>query len=90
MFSTPAGSPASSKASTSLMAESGVSDAGFNTTVFPAIRAAMVFQLGMATGKFQGVMQATTPIGSRTASADLFGSSAGTIWPKRRRPSPAM
>jgi len=73
-----------------LTAESGVSVAGFKTTVLPAMSAASVFQLGMATGKFQGVMQATTPSGSRTARAALLGSSAGTIVPKRRRPSPAM
>ena len=89
-FITPGGNPASSKTATRLRAESGVSVAGLKTTVLPAMSAAIIFQLGIATGKFHGVTQATTPTGSRTAIADLFGNSAGTTVPKRRRPSPAM
>ena len=37
-----------------------------NTTVLPATSAGAIFQAGMQTGKFQGVMQATTPSGWRT------------------------
>ena len=48
------------------MAVSGVSDAGLKTTVLPATSAGAIFQTGMATGKFQGVMQATTPSGWRS------------------------
>ena len=44
----------------------------------------------MATGKFQGVMIPTTPIGRRIAIANLSGISEGTVCPKSRRPSPAM
>ena len=33
------------------------------TTVLPATSAGAIFQTGMATGKFHGVMQATTPCG---------------------------
>ncbi len=44
-------------------AVAGVSDAGLNTTAFPATSAGAIFQTGMATGKFQGVTQATTPRG---------------------------
>ena len=46
-------------------AVSGVSVAGLKTTVLPATSAGAIFQTGMATGKFQGVMQATTPSGWR-------------------------
>ena len=48
------------------MAVSGVSVAGLKTTVLPAMSAGAIFQTGMATGKFQGVMQATTPSGWRS------------------------
>ena len=50
----------------------------------------MSFQVGMATGKFQGVIAPTTPTGARTDIANLWGDSAGTVWPARRRPSAAM
>ncbi len=50
----------------------------------------MIFQAGMAMGKFQGVMAATTPIGWRTHMANLSGSSEGVVCPKQRRPSPPM
>jgi hypothetical protein len=45
---------------TGLSALWGVSEAGLNTIVLPAIKAGNIFQVGIATGKFQGVMQATT------------------------------
>jgi hypothetical protein len=48
------------------VAVSGVRVAGLKTTVFPATSAGAIFQVGMATGKFQGVITATTPSGSRT------------------------
>jgi hypothetical protein len=67
-----------------------VSDAGLKTTVLPQMSAGMLFQQGMAMGKFQGVMMPATPIGSRTLIAHLSGSSEGVVSPKRRRPSPAM
>ena len=44
----------------------------------------------MAIGKFQGVITPTTPIGMRMLMLNLSGSSDGVVWPKRRRPSPAM
>ena len=65
MFSTPFGTPARSKMETTALAVAGVRVAGLNTTVFPLISAGAIFQTGIATGKFQGVMQATTPTGSR-------------------------
>jgi len=65
MFSTPLGTPARSKIETTAAPVSGVSVAGLKTTVLPLTRAGAIFQAGMATGKFQGVMQATTPSGWR-------------------------
>ena len=63
MFSTPAGTPACSKISTTLAPVNGVSVAGLKTTVLPATSAGEIFQTGMETGKFHGVMAATTPRG---------------------------
>src|SRR5437867_10628443 len=60
---TPGGIPASSKIWTIRTAVPGVSVAGLKTTVFPATRAGTIFHVGIATGKFQGVTQATTPSG---------------------------
>jgi ribosomal protein L11 methyltransferase len=48
-----------------------------------------IFQVGIANGKFQGVISAQTPTGARTDIANLSGSSEGVVSPKRRRPSPA-
>jgi len=66
MFSTPGGSPASSKISTNFSPSSGVYEAGLKTTVFPQTSAGRIFQEGMAIGKFQGVITPTTPSGART------------------------
>jgi hypothetical protein len=43
----------------------GVSLAGFRRTTQPAASAAATFQVASRNGKFQGVMAATTPTGSR-------------------------
>ena len=45
--------------------ERGVNVAGLKTTVLPAIRAGMIFQDGIAIGKFQGVIIPATPSGLR-------------------------
>ena len=90
MLSTPAGSPASAKISTKRWPSSGVSRAGLKTTVFPQTSAGAIFQLGMAIGKFHGVIAPTTPTGMRTLIWNLSGISDGVVWPKSRRPSPAM
>ena len=45
-------------------ADSGVSAAGFITTVQPAAKAGATFLAIMACGKFQGVIIPTTPTGS--------------------------
>src|SRR5437667_152653 len=44
---------------------SGSAGAGFTTTVLPQARAAPIFPAQFVIGKLKGVMQATTPIGSR-------------------------
>ena len=71
-------------------ASAGVSSAGFRTTVFPQTSAGASFQAGIAIGKFHGVIAPTTPTGIRTDIWNLSRSSEGVVWPKRRRPSPAM
>ena len=58
------------------------------TTVFPQTRAGIIFQVGMAMGKFHGVMRPQTPRGSRTVIPNLLGSSQGVVIPYMRRPSP--
>src|SRR3989442_10647735 len=60
----PAGKPASRVSSAKASAVSGVSEAGLSTTVQPAAKAGANFQLAMLSGKFQGTMAPTTPIGS--------------------------
>ena len=89
-LTTPAGKPASAISSTRSVAQCGVSLAGLNTTVLPVTSAGIIFQHGMAIGKFQGVMIPATPIGWRTLIAHLSGSSLGTVSPAIRRPSPAI
>ena len=62
---TPSGIPASSASSASRSAESGVSSAGFSTTVLPVASAGPSFQDEMLSGKFHGTIRPTTPSGSR-------------------------
>ncbi len=66
----------------------GASDAGFNTTVFPATSAGAIFQAGMALGKFHGVMRPTTPSGLRMVKQKTFSRSDGIWWLNCRAPSP--
>ena len=73
-LSTPLGSPASVKISARRIAHSGVSSAGFSTTVFPQTSAGAIFQIGIATGKFHGVIRPTTPSGCFSVYAKFFGS----------------
>ncbi len=55
-----------SKISTINAAVRGVRLAGLKTTVLPETSAGAIFQIGIATGKFQGVMIATGPTGCLT------------------------
>src|SRR4030095_1127261 len=86
-FTTPGGMPASSRILTKLIADSGVSVAGLNTTVLPHTSAGAIFHDGIAIGKFHGVMIEQTPSGWRTDIANLSRSSDGTVCPYCRRPS---
>src|SRR5207244_11437262 len=88
-LSTPPGRPASSKISTSLVAMIGVSEAGLNTTALPPITAGKIFHDGIAIGKFQGVMHATTPSGNRAVMHHMLTDYEDTDapWAWRRRPA---
>ncbi len=61
---TPSGRPAASASSASRSAVSGVSSAGFSTTVLPAASAGPKPQPAIGIGKFHGTMMPTTPSGS--------------------------
>ncbi len=89
-FTTPGGNPASSISSTRSVAQWGASLDGLNTTVLPVTSAGIIFQHGIAIGKFHGVTIPATPIGWRMLIAHLSGSSEGTVSPNIRRPSPAI
>jgi hypothetical protein len=64
ILSTPGGRPASSAARPSQSADSGVSSAGFSTTVQQA-SAGAIFHTAFISGKFHGTIAATTPTGTR-------------------------
>src|SRR5215468_11542434 len=63
---TPAGRPAAAAVSAKSVPIWEAASAGFKTTVFPNARAGAAFQSGIASGKFQGVISATTPSGCRS------------------------
>ena len=73
--------PASMHASTKATPHAGASSDGFITTPLPASSAGKIFQLGMAIGKFQGVIIPTTPTGIRVVHASLSCISDGTTSP---------
>src|SRR5690606_13473025 len=75
---TPAGMPASSAASASFKAVSGVSSAGLTTTVQPQARAGAAFRTIIDAGKFQGVINAATPTGCFKTRILLLGAELGT------------
>ena len=65
-FSRPGGSPhSSSSSSASAIAESGVCDAGFRTTGQPAAIAGAILWATRFSGKLNGLIAPTTPIGTR-------------------------
>ena len=64
-LNTPAGTPASSKASAISVADEGVSSDGLQTMALPQISAGAAFQVSDRMGKFHGEMLATTPSGLR-------------------------
>src|SRR5262249_787627 len=86
---TPGGKPAFSSRLTRYTAERGVSDAGFKTRVLPHANAGAIFRTGLTTGKFHGVIDATTPTGRRTVEQEKPGRSLGNVCPDKRTASPA-
>ena len=72
-----------------VQALSGTSSAGLKTMVLPWASAGAIFQVGMAIGKFHGVMMPTTPTASRVISTPTPGRTLGTSSPDRRSVSPA-
>ena len=70
---TPAGTPASSASAAIASAESGVCSAGFSTIVQPTASAGADLRVGIAAGKFHGVMPAVTPIASRSTTIRRSG-----------------
>ena len=67
MLRTPAGST-SRRSSPTFSVVSGVKGEGLSTSVLPASSAGAIFQKARVSGKFHGVMAATTPSGRRTTS----------------------
>ena len=63
-------------------ADSGVSSAGFSTTVHPQARAGAIFQTAFISGKFQGTITPTTPTGRRfttVSASDRTGATSPLI-----------
>jgi hypothetical protein len=81
MFSTPFGTPARSASEASASAEKGVCEAGLTTVVQPAASAGPTLRVIIATGKFHGVMQPTTPMGSLTTRMRLSRACVGIVSP---------
>ena len=82
---TPAGTPASSRISASMIAVSGVVDAGFRTSVFPTASAGPTLCATRFRGKLNGVIAETTPSGTRsqypTRPSPAKLASIGTVSP---------
>ncbi len=84
---TPSGMPASRAIRSSSSAVSGVSSAGFRTTVLPAASAGATFQEAIVSGKFQGAIRPTTPSGSRKVMSTP--PATGIVLPVSRSGAPA-
>ncbi|MNT66335.1 hypothetical protein D3C72_2043960 [compost metagenome] len=89
ILSTPAGNPACWASHTSASAVSGVSSAGLATTVQPAASAGAILRAIIASGKFHGVMAATTPTGSLITSILRPGTASAITSPQMRVASSA-
>ena len=80
-LNTPAGTPASSASTARARAEKGVSEAGRATKPQPAASAGPHLRVIMADGKFQGVIAATTPIGSLVTTTRASALCVGIMSP---------
>ena len=74
-MNTPAGKPISSRISAKINALSGASFDGFSIIVQPAAIAGATFPMIWCNGKFHGVINAQTPIGSLQIIEFLISSS---------------
>ena len=81
---TPGGTPASSARAAIASAVSGVCSAGFSTIVQPTARAGADLRVGIAAGKFHGVIPAVTPTGSRSTTILRSARGCGTTLPSSR------
>ncbi|MGY3454872.1 hypothetical protein ACVWW5_000322 [Bradyrhizobium sp. LM3.4] len=81
MLNTPLGTPAFSASTASANADSGVSLAGFSTTVQPAASAGETLRVIIEFGKFHGVIAPQTPIGCLIASNRASGRCVGMVSP---------
>src|SRR5207247_4606439 len=93
-FTTPSGKPASPISRTISRVLRGVLLEGFVTTVFPVIKAGASFLATVAEGKFQGVIDATTPIGNFNIMIDCrrfsLARRSHTILPAQSAYSPQL
>src|SRR3712207_327643 len=87
MLITPSGRPASARMRTRAAALREASVAGLMTMALPQIRAGAIFQVGIARGKFHGVIRATSPTGSRIDEIWTPGRAEGGMMPGIRQPS---
>src|SRR5918996_2077351 len=81
-LTTPGGMSASAMIPASSMAVTGVSMAGFSTTVFPVAMAGAIFQTAIMYGTFHGMIWAHTPNGDRSTNSQA---AVGKSW---RSPPP--
>ena len=86
-MNTSSGMPASRASSPSRMAVSGVTSAGFITTVQPAASAGAKPQPAIGMGKFHGTMMPTTPTGSLNVMS--MPPATGICRPNMRSGAPA-
>jgi hypothetical protein len=86
-FTTPFGTPASSKICAMARAVSGVSFAGLRIMVQPAASAGPILRVAMAAGKFHGVTKSDTPMGWRSTMMRFAPPGAVEISPMTRTAS---
>src|SRR5690625_3623721 len=86
-FITPGGKPARSTICINFTAVIGLSLDGLIITVHPAAKAGAIFRVIIASGKFHGVIAATTPTGFFHTCILLFRILEGTVSPYTLLPS---
>ena len=81
MLTTPGGRSSSARSSPSRSAARLACSEGLSTTVQPAASAGASFHSEFESGPFQGTIDATTPMGSRSVEVIMFGTGLGSVWP---------